>query len=66
MLDIKRIKRDLEEIKQLMDLRGEADFSLDDVIALDEERIALLQEVEVKKNESNVRSKEIPVYKKRR
>lgn len=64
MLDIKRIKRDLEEIKQLMDLRGEADFSLDDVIALDEERIALLQEVEVKKNESNVRSKEIPVYKK--
>ncbi|MGL5440450.1 MAG: serine--tRNA ligase [Filifactoraceae bacterium] len=64
MLDIKRIKRDLEEIKQLMDLRGEADFSLDEVVALDDERIALLQDVEVKKNQSNVRSKEIPVYKK--
>lgn len=64
MLDIKRIKKDLVEIKKLMDLRGEADFSLEEVIALDDERIALLQVVEVKKNESNIKSKEIPAYKK--
>ena len=43
MLDIKRIKQDLENIKHLMDLRGEADFSLEEVIALDNKRIELLQ-----------------------
>ncbi len=64
MLDIKRIKQDLENIKHLMDLRGEADFSLDEVIALDNKRIELLQKVEVMKSESNADSKLIPQYKK--
>ena len=60
MLDIKRIKQDLENIKHLMDLRGEADFSLDEVIELDNKRIELLQKVEVMKSESNADSKLIP------
>lgn len=64
MLDIKRIKQDLESIKVLMDLRGEADFSFDEVIALDNKRIELLQKVETMKNESNKDSKLIPQYKK--
>ncbi|MGL5255693.1 MAG: serine--tRNA ligase [Proteocatella sp.] len=64
MLDIKRIKQDLENIKVLMDLRGEADFSFDEVIALDNKRIELLQKVETMKNESNKDSKLIPQYKK--
>lgn len=64
MLDIKRIKQDLENIKHLMDLRGEADFSLEEVIALDNKRIELLQKVEVMKSESNADSKLIPHYKK--
>lgn len=64
MLDIKRIKRDLEEIKPLMAKRGEKDFSLEEVIDLDEKRIELLKEVEVLKNEQNVDSKLIPQYKK--
>ena len=64
MLDIKRIKQNVEEIKILMDMRGEADFSLDEVIELDDRRIALLQKVEVLKNESNTNSKKIPQYKK--
>ena len=64
MLDIKRIKQDLENIKHLMDLRGEADFSLEEVIALDNKRIELLQKVEVMKSESNADSKLIPQYKK--
>lgn len=64
MLDIKRIKQDLENIKHLMDLRGEADFSLDEVIELDNKRIELLQKVEVMKSESNADSKLIPQYKK--
>lgn len=64
MLDIKRIKQNLDEIKKLMAIRGENDFSLDEVIELDNKRISILQEVEVLKNESNVNSKKIPVYKK--
>lgn len=64
MLDIKRIKQNLDEIKRLMDMRGEKDFSLDEVIALDDKRIELLQKVEILKNESNVDSKKIPQYKK--
>lgn len=64
MLDIKRIKRDLEEIKPLMAKRGEKDFSFEEVIELDDKRIELLQEVEALKNEQNVDSKLIPQYKK--
>ena len=64
MLDIKRIKQDLENIKHLMDLRGEADFSLEEVIELDNKRIELLQKVEVMKSETNADSKLIPQYKK--
>ncbi len=64
MLDIKRIKQNLSEIKSLMDMRGEKDFSLDEVVTLDDKRIELLQKVEVLKNESNVKSKQIPQYKK--
>jgi len=64
MLDIKRIKRDFEEIKPLMAKRGEKDFSFEEVIELDDKRIELLQEVEALKNEQNVDSKLIPQYKK--
>lgn len=64
MLDIKRIKQDLDQIKVLMDIRGERDFSLDEVVELDDKRIALLQEVEVLKSKSNAESKLIPQYKK--
>ena len=64
MLDIKRIKKDKEQILKLMAKRGEKDFSLDEVICLDDKRIALLQEVETLKNEQNTKSKQIPIYKK--
>jgi len=64
MLDIRRIKKDKEQILKLMAKRGEKDFSLDEVIELDDKRIALLQEVEVLKNKQNTDSKLIPVYKK--
>lgn len=64
MLDIKRIKNDLENIKKLMDKRGEKDFSLDEVVELDNKRIELLQEVEELKKDQNAKSKLIPKYKK--
>jgi len=64
MLDIKRIRMNLEEIKALMAKRGEQDISLDEALALDEDRRRLLQEVEQMKSEQNSVSKDIPKLKK--
>lgn len=63
MLDVKRIRENLEDIKVLMERRGEGEFDpkdLDEVIALDDKRKEILKEVEVMKNQSNVDSKKIP------
>ena len=38
MLDIKRIRANLDEVKAAMAKRGEKDFSLDEVIELDKKR----------------------------
>ena len=59
MLDIKRIKQNLDEIKVLMDMRGEKDFSLDEVVALDDRRIELLQTF---RNAALVLNKEQKIY----
>lgn len=64
MLDIKRIRADLDGIKAAMSRRGENDFNLDEVVQLDEKRRSLLQEVEQMKSEQNSTSKEIPKLKK--
>ncbi len=64
MLDIKRIRMDLEEIKVAMAKRGEKDFNLDEVLEMDDERKRLLQQVEQMKNQQNTVSKEIPIFKK--
>lgn len=64
MLDIRRIRTNLDEIKVAMARRGEKDFSLDEVVELDEQRRTLLQQVENMKNEQNTVSKEIPRLKK--
>ncbi|MDL0163499.1 serine--tRNA ligase, partial [Clostridioides difficile] len=57
MLDIKRIRENLDCIKKAMERRGEKDFNLDEVVKLDDERRKILQEVEVMKNELNTASK---------
>ena len=49
MLDIRRIKANLEDIKKAMNRRGEKEFSLDEVVKLDDKRLELLKEVEVLK-----------------
>ena len=59
MLDIKRIRENLEDIKKAMDRRGEKEFNLDEVVELDDKRKELLKEVEVLKNKMNVESKKI-------
>ena len=51
MLDIRRIRENLEDIKKAMDRRGEKEFNLDIVVELDDQRRELLKEVEVMKNE---------------
>ncbi|WP_312654176.1 serine--tRNA ligase [Proteiniclasticum sp.] len=66
MLDIKRIRENVEEIKALMSDRGESiDLSdFDKVVALDEERRVTLVEVETAKARKNQVSAEIPKKKK--
>lgn len=64
MLDIKRIRMDLDRIKGDMARRGEQDFSLDYVVELDEQRRKILQQVEQMKSEQNIVSKDIPRLKK--
>ena len=60
MLDIKRIRENLDDIKKAMNRRGEKEFNLDEVVELDDKRKELLKEVEVLKNKMNVESKKIP------
>lgn len=66
MLDLKRIRENTEEIKQLMNNRGEGinlgDF--DEIVALDEKRREMLVAVEAAKAKRNQVSSEIPKKKK--
>ena len=66
MLDLKRIRTNPEEIKKALANRGE-DFqesTIDEIIALDEERRNILVEVENLKSKRNHVSAEIPKLKK--
>lgn len=63
MLDIKRIRTNPEEVKQALAKR-KGKFEIDKVISLDEERRAIIAEVEAKKAEQNQANKQIPVLKK--
>ncbi len=65
MLDIKRIRTNLDEIKAAMAKRGEDGSSLDEVVELDRDRRGLLQEVEKMRGERNTVSKKIPELKKK-
>ena len=66
MLDIKRIRNNVDEVKKAMSNRGENfDISMiDDVLALDENRREILAEVEKLKNKKNSDSIEISKLKK--
>jgi seryl-tRNA synthetase len=63
MLDIKRIRKNPEEVNELLKRRN-PELSVDNVVKLDERRRALLQQVEEMKAEQNKVSKEVPVLKK--
>lgn len=45
MLDIKRIRENLEDIKKAMDRRGEKEFNLDEVVELDDKEKNFLKKL---------------------
>jgi seryl-tRNA synthetase len=63
MLDVKRIRKDFDEVKALLNLRGE-DYDLEKVIELDDKRIEILQVSEKLRHEQKTKSSEIPKLKK--
>lgn len=64
MLDIKRIRRNPEELVEAMRKRRNKGADVTELLATDEKRRVLLQEVEALKAERNAVSAEIPVMKK--
>lgn len=64
MLDIKRIREDFDQVKKAVESRGQGDFGIDNVLALDEKRRGILASVEQMKSKQNLDSKEIPRLKK--
>ncbi|NLW23335.1 MAG: serine--tRNA ligase [Tissierellia bacterium] len=63
MLDIKRIRKNPEEVKKALEKR-QGDYPIDKVLELDEKRRELLTQVEELKAKQNSVSKEIPKLKK--
>ncbi len=64
MLDIKQIREDFQSIKEAIERRGQGDYNISEVIALDKKRRELLAVVEQMKNQQSIASKEIPKLKK--
>jgi len=64
MLDIKRIRTDIDTVKKQVERRGQGDYGLDQLIDLDKKRREMIQAVEQMKNRQNSVSKEIPKLKK--
>lgn len=64
MLDVKRIRKNYEEVKERIEFRGKGDFGLSELRELDESRREILSEVEAMKNRQNTVSKQIPALKK--
>lgn len=63
MLDIRRIRKNPEEVKKALNKRH-GDFPIDEVLELDEKRRSMLTKVEEMKARQNSVSKEIPKFKK--
>lgn len=64
MLNIKRVRENPEEVREGLRKRS-GEYDIDSVLQIDDQRRALLAEVEEKKAEKNRVSKEIPLKKKK-
>ncbi len=65
MLDIRKIREQYEEVKQLLEMRGKGDYGLPKVAELDRDRRDILVKVEKMKNDQKLASKQIPEMKKK-
>ncbi len=63
MLDIRRLRTDIQEVKDRLKLRS-GEYDVDSVLALDEKRREILQKVEQMKNQQKLVSKDVPRLKK--
>lgn len=63
MLDIRRLRTELDEVKSRLKLRS-GEYDVDGVLALDEKRREILQKVEQMKNQQKLVSKDVPRLKK--
>lgn len=63
MLDIRRLRADMEEVKSRLKIRS-GEYDVDGVLALDEKRREILQRVEQMKNQQKLVSKDVPRLKK--
>ncbi|MDR1247578.1 MAG: serine--tRNA ligase [Clostridiales Family XIII bacterium] len=64
MLDIKKIRENFDVVKKSVMSRGNGDFGIDRIQALDADYRTLLAETEQMRSRQNVASKEIPALKK--
>lgn len=64
MLDVKRVREDFDNVRERVESRGHGDYGLAEIKKLDEKRRAILADVEKKKNQQKVASKDIPKLKK--
>lgn len=65
MLDIKFVRENTEKVKKAMrDRQKNMDSVIDEILALDEQRRALISETEAMKSEQNIVNKKIPAMKK--
>ena len=65
MLDIKRVRKNPDAVKQAVKNRnGNLDDKIDELLKLDETRRDITGKVEAMKAEQNIASKQIPMYKK--
>lgn len=64
MLDVKRIRKNYEEVKERVEFRGKGDFGLSELKDIDEKRREILAEVEKMKSRQNTVSRQIPKLKK--
>lgn len=64
MLDVKRIRKNYEEVKERVEFRGKGDFGLSELKDIDEKRREILAKVEKMKNRQNTVSRQIPKLKK--
>lgn len=64
MLDIKRIRNDFHNVKELIEKRTKGDFEIGKILELDEDRRKVIAQVEEMKNRQKIVSKEVPKLKK--